>query len=119
VAGVDGRGIHMAGHTDISFTSDGLRHGGRMASSTADAAGAVARQIAVIQIDAAAFGQLPATASLGTALSAFRDGHAELSRQVEAAHADLAGRAGGVAVDGDGMVQDTAATAGAVPGYAP
>ena len=63
----------------------------------------------------AAFGQLAAAAALGTSLAAFRDGHAELGRQVQAVHASLAGRAAGAAGDGDRMVDDTTATARGVP----
>jgi hypothetical protein len=104
----------MPEHTDISFTSDGLRNGGRLASDTADTAEGVARQLAGVRITGAAFGGLPAAAALASALTAFRDGHAELSRQVQAGHAGLAGRAAGAAGDGDRMVQDTGAAAGAV-----
>ena len=105
--------------TDISFVSDELRNGGRMSSATAEAADGVAAQIAGILIDGAAFGGLPAAASLGTALSAFRDDHAELSRQVQAVHVSLAGRAAGAAGDGDAMVRDTSAEAGAVRSSVP
>ena len=105
----------MAGGTDISFTGDELRRGGLRAASTADAAGTIADLIAAIAIDGAAFGQLPAAAALGTALTAFRDGHAELGRQVQSAHVELAGRAADTAHGGDQMVRDTAALAGSVP----
>jgi hypothetical protein len=112
----------MAGGTDITFTSDRLRNGGQWASATADAAGAVAGLIAAVPVAGAAFGQLPAAAALGTTLTAFRDGHAELGRQVQAAHVELAGRAATAAGGGDQMVQDTTAQAGSVsppPGIAP
>jgi hypothetical protein len=114
--------MHMAGGTDISFTGDELRRGGQLASTTADAAGTIADLIATISIDAAAFGQLPAAAALGTALSAFRDGHAELGRHVQTAHVELAGRVAGTAQGGEEMVRHTTAQAGAVPtgpGFAP
>jgi hypothetical protein len=97
--------------SDIRFESDGLRDGGRHASAVAEAAAAVAGQIAGVVVDPAVFGQLPAAAALGAALAAFRDGHAELGRQVQAAHAALAGRAGGTAGDGDRMAADTTAVA--------
>ena len=105
----------MPERTDISFTSDGLRTGARLASATADAAAGVTAQIDAIEIDAAAFGALPAAAAVGTALAAFRDSHAELSRQVQLRHADLAGRAAGTASGGDQLVRDTSATARTVP----
>jgi len=100
---------------DILFDGDGLRDGGRHASAVAEAADAVAGRIAGVAIDPAAFGQLAAAAALGTSLAAFRDGHAELGRQVQAVHASLAGRAAGAAGDGDRMVDDTTATARGVP----
>jgi hypothetical protein len=112
----------MAEGTDISFTGDGLRRGGQLATTTAGDAGTVADLIAAIPIDGAAFGQLPAAAALGTALTAFRDGHAELGRQVQSAHVELAGRAAGTAQGGDQMVRDTSAQASSVPtgpGFAP
>lgn len=105
----------MAGGTDIAFTGDGLRTGGQSASATADAAGAVAGQIAGIPVVGAAFGQLPVAAALATTVTALRDGHAELGRQVQAAHVELAGRAAAAARDGAGMVHDTSAEAGSVP----
>lgn len=85
----------MTAGSDISFTSAGLRRGGALSDTTGDAAGAVARAIAGIVVDGAAFGQLPAAASLGAALAAFRDGHAELGRQVQAAHAAGGGHGAG------------------------
>jgi hypothetical protein len=86
---------HVPGGSDILFESDGIRDGGRHATAVADAAGAVAEFVAGIAVDPAAFGRLPAASALGTSLAAFRDGHAELGRQVQAAHVDLAGRAAG------------------------
>ena len=69
----------MAGGTAIAFTGEGLCNGGQRASATSDAAGSVADLIAAIPVVGTAFGQLPAAAALGTTLTAFRDGHAELA----------------------------------------
>jgi hypothetical protein len=105
----------VPGATDVRFDGDGLRDGGREASAVADAAAAVAGLIAGITIDGAAFGALPEAATLGTVLTAFRDDHAALGRQVQAAHGALADRAAGAAGEGDRMVRDTTAQARSVP----
>lgn len=100
---------------DVAFSSQELGRGGRLAAATGTAAESVAGELAGIAIEAAVFGRLAAAGELGVGLSAFRDGHAELTRQVQAAHADLAQRSAASAADGDRMVRDTTARAAAVP----
>jgi hypothetical protein len=51
-------------------------------------------------IDAAVFGQVDQVGPLVAALTAVRDDAAELGRQVQARHADLAQRTAGVAAGG-------------------
>ena len=82
-----------------------------MAADTADAAAAVAERVAGVVIDAAVFGEVAQAAALGAGLVAVRDGAAELGRQLQRVHADLAGRAGAVAGAGDQLTQETSARA--------
>lgn len=104
----------MAG-TDVQYATETIGDGGADAAVTAEAAGAVAAEIASIEIDAAVFGRVDEAATLATDLTAFRDGAAALGRAVQTVHDDLADRADSAARQGDRMVDDTTAQADSVP----
>jgi hypothetical protein len=96
---------------DLCYATGEVRGGAATAAETAEMAGAVAERIAGVVIEVAVFGEVAQAAVLGAGLVAVRDGAAELGRQLQRVHADLAARAGAVAQAGDQLTQETSARA--------
>jgi hypothetical protein len=104
---------------DLCFATDGVRAGAGLSAATAATAGGVADRVAGIVVDAAMFGQVDQAGPLAAATAELRDDAAQLGRQVQARHGELAVRAAEVAGAGEQLVAATAGVAGSVDAGAP
>ena len=96
---------------DVAYDADGLRAGGGQAGQAAGTADGVAGALAPVSCDMAMFGVVAGAAGLAAAVLRSRDAHRQLAEQAAAVHADVQGRAGQTAADGDDLTAQTTAVA--------
>jgi hypothetical protein len=96
---------------DMAYDADGLRAGGAQAGQAAGTAAGVAGALAPVSCEMAMFGMVAGAAGLAAAVLRSRDAHQQLAEQAATVHADVQGRAGQAAADGDGLTAQTTTVA--------